>query len=78
MPTAAASGTRVEGAEVPTGTGEGEGAIRTPDQRLRVFVSSTLAELADERAAVGDELGTAAAQNALAAVDPDLDRVVAG
>ncbi len=30
----------------------GEAAIRTPDQRLRVFVSSTLAELADERAAV--------------------------
>ena len=27
-------------------------AIRTPDQRLRVFVSSTLAELADERAEV--------------------------
>ena len=27
-------------------------AIRTPDQRLRVFVSSTLVELADERAAV--------------------------
>ena len=27
-------------------------AIRTPDQRLRVFVSSTLAELAPERAAV--------------------------
>jgi predicted ATPase len=27
-------------------------AIRTPDHRLRVFVSSTLAELADERAAV--------------------------
>ena len=27
-------------------------AIRTPDQRLRVFVSSTLAELAEERAAV--------------------------
>ena len=26
--------------------------IRTPDQRVRVFVSSTLAELADERAAV--------------------------
>ena len=26
--------------------------IRTPDQRLRVFVSSTLGELADERAAV--------------------------
>ena len=31
-------------------------AIHTPDQRLRVFVSSTLAELADERAAV-TELG---------------------
>ncbi len=30
----------------------GDAAIRTPDQRLRVFVSSTLAELADERAAV--------------------------
>ncbi len=30
----------------------GNGAIRTPDQRLRVFVSSTLAELAEERAAV--------------------------
>jgi predicted ATPase len=28
--------------------------IRTPDQRLRVFVSSTLEELADERAAVRD------------------------
>lgn len=26
--------------------------IRTPDQRLRVFVSSTLGELADERGAV--------------------------
>jgi predicted ATPase len=31
---------------------EGAGPIRTPDQRLRVFVSSTLAELAPERAAV--------------------------
>ncbi|HEY4095791.1 MAG TPA: DUF4062 domain-containing protein, partial [Baekduia sp.] len=30
----------------------GDVAIRTPDQRLRVFVSSTLAELADERAVV--------------------------
>src|ERR1700735_5828294 len=28
--------------------------IRTPDQRLRVFVSSTLQELAPERQAVGD------------------------
>jgi hypothetical protein len=27
------------------------GAILTPDQRLRVFVSSTLGELAEERAA---------------------------
>src|SRR5438105_12041552 len=27
-------------------------AIRTPDQRLRVFVSSTLTELAEERAVV--------------------------
>ena len=31
--------------------GVGERAIRTPDQRLRVFVSSTLGELADERQA---------------------------
>jgi predicted ATPase len=30
----------------------GNVAIRTPDQRLRVFVSSTLAELAEERVAV--------------------------
>jgi predicted ATPase len=30
----------------------GEGVIRTPDQRLRVFVSSTLGELAAERRAV--------------------------
>src|SRR6186713_211215 len=32
---------------------EDHGPIRTPDQRLRVFVSSTLGELAPERAAVG-------------------------
>ena len=32
--------------------GDGGSPIRTPDQRLRVFVSSTLAELAEERAAV--------------------------
>jgi hypothetical protein len=31
---------------------QGKIAIRTPDQRLRVFVSSTLAEFAEERAAV--------------------------
>ena len=31
---------------------EGSASIRTPDQRLRVFVSSTLVELADERAVV--------------------------
>jgi hypothetical protein len=30
-----------------------EAVIRTPDQRVRVFVSSTLAELAEERRAVG-------------------------
>ncbi|MET0564793.1 MAG: DUF4062 domain-containing protein, partial [Gaiellaceae bacterium] len=33
-------------------TGARESVIRTPDQRLRVFVSSTLRELAAERAAV--------------------------
>jgi len=32
-------------------TGVGHPVIRTPDQRIRVFVSSTLRELADERAA---------------------------
>jgi hypothetical protein len=32
------------------------GSIRTPDQRLRVFVSSTLAELAGERAAVREAI----------------------
>jgi predicted ATPase len=32
-------------------TGESRPVIRTPDQRIRVFVSSTLRELADERAA---------------------------
>lgn len=32
------------------------GFIRTPDQRLRVFVSSTLRELADERAAVREAI----------------------
>ncbi|WP_194409435.1 DUF4062 domain-containing protein [Microbacterium cremeum] len=33
-------------------TGEGHPVIRTPDQRIRVFVSSTLRELAEERQAV--------------------------
>jgi class 3 adenylate cyclase len=33
-----------------------EPSIRTPDQRLRVFVSSTLAELAEERGAVHDAI----------------------
>jgi len=33
-------------------TGVGHPAIRTPDQRIRVFVSSTLRELAEERGAV--------------------------
>jgi predicted ATPase len=32
--------------------------IRTPDQRLRIFVSSTLAELADERAAVAEAISS--------------------
>ena len=31
--------------------GEGAGVILTPDQRVRVFISSTLGELAAERAA---------------------------
>jgi predicted ATPase len=39
-----------------TGLRGAEPAIRTPDQRLRVFVSSTLAELADERAAVAEAI----------------------
>ena len=33
-----------------------EPSIRTPVQRLRVFVSSTLAELAEERGAVHDAI----------------------
>jgi predicted ATPase len=37
---------------------ESPAAIRTPDQRLRVFVSSTLAELAEERAAVSRAIST--------------------
>jgi predicted ATPase len=37
---------------------EATAAIRTPDQRLRVFVSSTLAELAEERAAVARAIST--------------------
>ena len=32
-------------------------AIRTPDQRLRVFVSSTLSELAAERKAAAEAIG---------------------
>ena len=44
------------------GTDEGRSGrstvpIRTPDQRLRVFVSSTLTELAEERAAVRQAVG---------------------
>ncbi|MFB8145868.1 hypothetical protein ACFC1W_03885 [Microbacterium sp. NPDC056003] len=37
-------------------TGESFPAIRTPDQRIRVFVSSTLRELTDERRAAGEAL----------------------
>lgn len=35
---------------------QGTAGIRTPDQRLRVFVSSTLTELAEERAAVANAI----------------------
>jgi predicted ATPase/tetratricopeptide (TPR) repeat protein len=38
--------------------GLSEEVIRTPDQRLRVFVSSTLAELADERREVAGAIST--------------------
>ena len=34
----------------------GSAVIRTPDQRVRVFVSSTLEELAEERAAVREAI----------------------
>ncbi|MGH3286236.1 MAG: DUF4062 domain-containing protein, partial [Streptosporangiaceae bacterium] len=40
-----------EGGSVSQGPRD-EPVIRTPDRRLRVFVSSTLGELADERRAV--------------------------
>jgi predicted ATPase len=38
--------------QLAMGEGEGPLAVRTPDQRLRVFISSTLQELAAERAVV--------------------------
>jgi predicted ATPase len=41
-----------------TGALPADMGIRTPDQRLRVFVSSTLAELADERRAVSRAIST--------------------
>src|ERR687893_339861 len=37
---------------------QGSDPIRTPDQRLRVFVSSTLAELSEERSAVARAIST--------------------
>jgi predicted ATPase len=37
---------------------QGDAVIRTPDQRLRIFVSSTLGELADERRAVSRAITT--------------------
>jgi len=48
----------VHGEEPLSGTGpqKAGAAIRTPDQRLRVFVSSTLEELADEREAARDAI----------------------
>src|ERR1044071_656157 len=45
------------GREHPVNEGRPDGAvIRTPDRRLRVFVSSTLGELAAERRAVSRAL----------------------
>ena len=38
----------------PPGAVDGARSIPTPDQRLRVFISSTLVELAEERQAVRD------------------------
>jgi hypothetical protein len=38
------------------GASTGVATIRTPDQRVRVFVSSTLRELAVERVAVGQAI----------------------
>ncbi|WP_216870531.1 ATP-binding protein [Modestobacter excelsi] len=38
----------------PPGAGNGARSIPTPDQRLRVFISSTMVELAEERQAVRD------------------------
>jgi Domain of unknown function (DUF4062) len=43
-------------------------AIWTPDQRLRVFVSSTLGELAEERRAVARAISTLGQREAVAAV----------
>ena len=37
---------------------QADAVIRTPDQRLRIFVSSTLVELADERRAVSRAITT--------------------
>jgi hypothetical protein len=37
-------------------TGESFPAIRTPDQRIRVFARSTLREPADDRRAAGEAL----------------------
>ena len=39
------------GVDVSAGS-EGRAVIRTPDRRLRVFVSSTIGELGEERRAV--------------------------
>ncbi|MFA7460688.1 MAG: DUF4062 domain-containing protein [Trueperaceae bacterium] len=51
-------GNVVQGAEAGAGRTSRSGVtIRTPDQRLRVFVSSTLTELAEERTAVRQAVG---------------------
>jgi hypothetical protein len=47
-----APGSRVYRGRSVSGGPERDVVIRTPDERLRVFVSSTLGELADERRSV--------------------------
>jgi hypothetical protein len=49
------------GKERPGNAGPGnEAVIRTPDRRVRVFVSSSLEELAEERRGIARRLGAAA------------------
>jgi hypothetical protein len=46
----------LDAASQPTAAPTGPAVIRTPDQRVRVFVSSTLDELAPERAAAREAI----------------------